>query len=519
MLLGAGINPLLKNNDKKIAFELLLEDEKRSIQLLQKYNPPVTVLPCRKERSVQVKQQISMKGDVTKEKDESNMRILESTPREKQTNQLGAKKKEKVVDKTNLEREHNQTHLLEDKCHGCRDKFIKFQKAILEDSTTSLVELSRLIKLKHKGPIHKEITENSIKLITDFLAESEVIDIPPELCRISQKLFNRIIDDLKHQQKWLPVCKLAVIHSKVHGENQYSGFAAGIPLDIVLYHLTENNFSRKAIEIIDWFFHNGGTVADGGRNCIKIFTERKHYQLIETLVCINECDPRHLSIYSGDTPIHAALDIAVQIDHDDLSIFKKCMELYDKNSIRYRYLNPERRDENGDTLYHLIAKHKLSKSTQKLADILQKRQIRYKIQNKEGKYPHDYVKVDDPRSKIFQKAIEYETNTLRKSQKLCKTIDMPKTQSASVATNLNTETIRTKSNTSDYKEINTPNDKEENDKPVVAKLDIKIEDEPEIKESNLSQIKQMIKSLENKQKPKAEKDDKDGTEHNLSHAK
>lgn len=40
MLLGAGINPLLKNNDKKIAFELLLEDEKRSIQLLQKYNPP-----------------------------------------------------------------------------------------------------------------------------------------------------------------------------------------------------------------------------------------------------------------------------------------------------------------------------------------------------------------------------------------------------------------------------------------------------------------------------------------------
>lgn len=90
-----------------------------------------------------------------------------------------------------------------------------------------------------------------------------ISDIPPELCRISQKLFNRIIDDLKHQQKWLPVCKLAVIHSKVHGENQYSGFAAGIPLDIVLYHLTENNFSRKAIEIIDWFFHNGGTVADG----------------------------------------------------------------------------------------------------------------------------------------------------------------------------------------------------------------------------------------------------------------
>lgn len=193
------------------------------------------------------------------------------------------------------------------------------------------------------------------------------------------------------------------------------------------------------------------------------------------------------------------------------------MELYDKNSIRYRYLNPERRDENGDTLYHLIAKHKLSKSSQKLADILQKRQIRYKIQNKEGKYPHDYVKVDDPRSKIFQKAIEYETNTLRKSQKLYKTIDMPKTQNASVVTNLNTETIRTKSNTSDYKEINTPNDKEEIDKLVVAKLDIEIEEEPEIKESNLSQIIQMIKSLENKQKPKAEKDDKDGTEHNLSH--
>lgn len=40
MLLGAGINPLLKNNNKEIAFELLLEDEKRSKQLLQKYNPP-----------------------------------------------------------------------------------------------------------------------------------------------------------------------------------------------------------------------------------------------------------------------------------------------------------------------------------------------------------------------------------------------------------------------------------------------------------------------------------------------
>lgn len=52
----------------------------------------------------------------------------------------------------------------------------------------------------------------------------------------------------------------------------------------------------------------------GGRKCIKILTERMHYQLIETLVCSNECDPQHLSIYPGDTPIHAALNIAVQID-------------------------------------------------------------------------------------------------------------------------------------------------------------------------------------------------------------
>ncbi|XP_052083768.1 TPR and ankyrin repeat-containing protein 1-like isoform X3 [Mytilus californianus] len=516
MLLEVGIDPFAKNIDGKIAFELLLQDDKKSKRILQKYNASVIEpleVQCKEKRCVQRDHVIDLQGGKKKEKDKPNLGRERSVQKEQLIGQKGTKKIEK--DEPDLEREPDQTHMHEDKCHECLAKFTTCQNSILEDSTTSLVELSRLIKSKHKGPRHRDIIENSIKLITDFLAESTVCEIPPELCRISQKLFKRVIDELKNQQKWLQVCNLALKHSKLHGDNLYSGFAAGIPLDSVLYLLTEKNLSRNTKEIIDWFFQNGGSVADGGRKCIRIVTERKYYQLIETLVCSHECDPQHLSLYSGDTPIHAVLDIAVKMDQDNISVFKKCMELYDKNSIRYEYLDPGQRDKNGDTLFHLIAKHNLNKTTQRLADILQKMQVRCEIQNKEGKYPHDYVKVDDPRSKIFQEAIEYETNAL-KSQTLCNTPNIPKTQSASVVTNLIAKPVRKKSDTSDFSEINPSNEKEANDKPVEAKPDIEIKEDPEIQESNLTQIIQMIKSLESKQKPKVEKDDQDKTERGLT---
>lgn len=161
--------------------------------------------------------------------------------------------------------------------------------------------------------------------------------------------------------------------------------------------------------------------------------------------------------------------------------------MYAKNPDKYASLDPKQLDINEDTLFHLVAKETYSIKLKQVAVILQQKRVPCKVQNKDGKFPLDYLIAKDPRYKILQKAVEYDTSQMKTAEKQKKTTDEPtipkptveKRQDPSI---LNMERIK--------------------DKP--KQYDKSIDSKPKIQpkitnESYLSQIRKMIDSISPKQ--------------------
>lgn len=157
--------------------------------------------------------------------------------------------------------------------------------------------------------------------------------------------------------------------------------------------------------------------------------------------------------------------------------------MYAKNPDKYARLDPKQLDINENTLFHLVAKEIYNTKLIHVAVLLQQKRVPCKVQNKDGKLPLDYLKASDPRYKILQKAVEYDTSQMKTAEKQKKTTDEPtipkptveKRQDPSV---LNMERIK--------------------DKPT--QYDKSIDSKPKItNESYLLQIRKLIDSVSPKQ--------------------
>lgn len=75
--------------------------------------------------------------------------------------------------KENQKQNDEEQNSNDKKCNTCRERFNKCKDIILENPQVAFKDLLKLIKLKHRHPSHKQIEEESVLLISDFLAESE----------------------------------------------------------------------------------------------------------------------------------------------------------------------------------------------------------------------------------------------------------------------------------------------------------------------------------------------------------
>lgn len=89
------------------------------------------------------------------------------------------------------------------------------------------------------------------------------------------------------------------------------------------------------------------------------------------------------------------------------------MELFGKHPDKYVRLDPRQKDNNGDTLFHLVVKRTCTKTLKQMAELLLNKHVPCKVQNKDGKFPLDYLKVGDQRYKILQKAMEYDRTQIK----------------------------------------------------------------------------------------------------------
>ena len=71
-------------------------------------------------------------------------------------------------------------------------------------------------------------------------------------------------------------------------------------------------------------------------------------------------------------------------------------------------LDPQQQDTDGNTLFHLVVKDDCNDTLLKAAKKLQEWHVRCKVSNLHGKFPHDYLKINDPRRKVLQLAMKYD---------------------------------------------------------------------------------------------------------------
>ncbi|VDH90337.1 Hypothetical predicted protein [Mytilus galloprovincialis] len=206
-------------------------------------------------------------------------------------------------------------------------------------------------------------------------------------------------------------------HWKEFNEYCFADFAKHISVDSVITHLTKTNIPQENIfEIVSMLIHHGCILYNDGKSCIKHAIRRKQYLLLEKFICEQNADPRHVSLSIGDTPIHAALEIDMKIDKGTLTIFNQCLELFEREPDVYVKLNPHQLDGKGNTLFHLVARHKFNKTSLKATELLAKMHVECKVLNFENKYPPDYSKNTDPRWKIIQHATYVEKENKDKSK-------------------------------------------------------------------------------------------------------
>ncbi|CAC5380294.1 unnamed protein product [Mytilus coruscus] len=450
LLMTTHINPFLKNKDGKYAIDLLPKEDKRSRKVLQKI---MKIMSAAKD---------------AKNQDHHGRESSPATPKKAEHDELLKQKQPTAERMKNVE---GQINTVEVKCNTCQETFDKCKAIILEKPSLALKDLSRLMKSKHR---HKQIEEASVVLIADFLAESTDIDIPDELFKIPQKPFEKIVYNLVEQEKWKRIYELVTKHNIVHGKTSLSGFASEIRTEKLISQLIKefpNEKSSKFIEeIVHCFIRNGGRVDSGGQICITNAVARQWYNLLNTLICHYNCDPQYLYLDSCSTPIHSALILGLHKDPD-----------------KYARLDPKQRDRNGDTLFHLVVKETCNTKLKQVAELLQQKHVPCKVQNKDGKFPLDYLKASDPRYKILHKAMEYDTGQIKTTVKQKKandepTIHKPAVEKGKDSSVMNMERIKDKPKQSDKTIESKP--------PKQPK---------QTNESYLSQIQKLVDSISPKQ--------------------
>ena len=190
----------------------------------------------------------------------------------------------------------------------------------------------------------------------------------------------------------------------------------------------------------------------GGKKCILAALQEEHYVILCPLFQ-RGASPEYLSLQPGDTPIHAALSIALERDKGikdikfllkklifirecfvpfvhgfslvcnvhfscfvlfsnmhhsfttgNFKVLEMLLDMYETDQDKYPMLNPRQQDANGDGLFHLVAKMKYSGSTLKATQLLCDRKVSAAVVNKEDKTPMEYLNKNDRRGPFFKLA-------------------------------------------------------------------------------------------------------------------
>ncbi|XP_069929054.1 TPR and ankyrin repeat-containing protein 1 isoform X2 [Oryctolagus cuniculus] len=284
---------------------------------------------------------------------------------------------------------------------------------LLDQQSRSAVDV--LKRSKNFRAIEK-INSHLKKLATRSVDLSE---IPPDLvCDINQDCANSFIKFLLEKQKWPEVLRL--LTRQVTGElplgdcfiKDYN--FSDLDICTIIPHLSA--WDQRKTQLLGCLIDNGALpegLQEGQERPLPMCLKCEDFELAFLLLS-KGADPRGISLLEGDTPLHAAFHIFLEIKADiGFNFLRHLLELFWTNPTKFCYLSPNIQDGHGNTLMHILFQKGTPKSMKKVIELLAKFDINFNLKNKEGKDARHRIKKNDPLLIAWNKAV---TDSKRKSR-------------------------------------------------------------------------------------------------------
>ncbi|XP_076433331.1 TPR and ankyrin repeat-containing protein 1 isoform X1 [Peromyscus maniculatus bairdii] len=244
-------------------------------------------------------------------------------------------------------------------------------------------------------------------------------EIPAGLvCDVNRDCANTFIKFLLERQKWPEV--LLLLTRKVNGQSHLRNCLvkdcdlSDLDICTVIPHLS--SWDQRKTQLLSRLIDRGALpegLQESQDRPLLMCLRHEDFDLAFILLT-KGADPRGVSLREGDTPLHAALHIFLDINADiGFNFLSHLLDLFLSNPSEFYYLNPNVQDSNGNTLMHLLFQKGMLKRTKKLIDLLVKFDINFNLKNKEGKGVRHRIKKNDALLLAWNKAV---TESRRKNR-------------------------------------------------------------------------------------------------------
>ncbi|WAR27596.1 TRNK1-like protein [Mya arenaria] len=228
------------------------------------------------------------------------------------------------------------------------------------DSSLNIKAANRTSQKKHK-PLSEDNVEDGYSRLAECLGQTH--------------------KSLRHENI-AAKCVSSIVGKLAESHNP--GFACSLSVVPVIRELSLLGAEDVKLQIVVNLLNSGASL---GSDTVEV----EHFRVVCELVK-RGADISGMSVYKGDTPIHAATLIVLEKEKN-LSMLEFLLDQYEESHEKYPHLDPEQSDKNGDCLFHLVT------------EALCRRTLSANYCNKDGKLPQHYIiKKNDRRLQFIRLA-------------------------------------------------------------------------------------------------------------------
>ncbi|OWF49129.1 TPR and ankyrin repeat-containing protein 1-like [Mizuhopecten yessoensis] len=251
-------------------------------------------------------------------------------------------------------------------------------------------------KLLQSAPaLSDEYISKIINRIGTYLEDSDDPDIPEDLIQIPDSHLIQILKGLLDRRKWIPFLSIVRKHRESNASKvTFMELVGEICLEAVVGDPQFLRNTKRLDNLMRSLLDIGATIPNEGKICFQACIKNGHYGILPLLLS-KGAHPKHLIIYTGDTPVHAALTIALTKVPGHFEALELLCKKFEEDPQEYNMCDPTAKDRYGDGLLHLALRQSGGSQFGKAIDILSQHiqnPSALNFKNKKGQYPSDCAK-------------------------------------------------------------------------------------------------------------------------------